>query len=130
VVPPAGTTVTSIPILLDDTMAKWACERPHEPGGAFVCDLDSGGWWPEPDGTTTVKFHIRIDRRVPGAKGTVRAYNPYDRTPANDTAAIPLEASPAPLYRLLLRPAKWAAFAGAVVAVVVVVYRRRRRAAS
>ncbi|MCT9110081.1 hypothetical protein N4G69_31595 [Streptomyces mirabilis] len=29
----------------------------------------------------------------------IRTYNPYDRTPGNDTARIPLEASPASPYR-------------------------------
>ena len=130
VVPPEGTTVTSIPYTFEDTDGKWACDRPDKPGGAFVCDLDRDAFWPDYDGTTTVRFHLRIDRQVPGAKGTVRAYNPYDRTPSNDVAAIPLEASPAPWYRSVLRPAKWAAITGAVVAALVVVHRRRRRASS
>lgn len=55
--------------------------------------------------------------------------NPYDRTPGNDTAGIPLEASPAPPYRSVVRPAVLvpAALAAAAAVAGVVVYRRRRR---
>ncbi|MFF5823213.1 hypothetical protein ACFY8Q_16875 [[Kitasatospora] papulosa] len=66
-----------------------------------------------------------------GAHGTIRTYGAYDRTPGNDTAAIPLEASPAPPHRSGLHPVTWAAVAvGAVAAVVLVTgYLRRRRRA-
>ncbi|MFD6282090.1 hypothetical protein ACFWFI_42020 [Streptomyces sp. NPDC060209] len=137
VVPPEGTTVTSIPYAFEDSDIKWGCEQPEKPGGAFVCDLggEAFSWSREDDGTTAIVFHVRIDRQVAGAQGTVRTYNPYDRTPGNDTAVIPLEASPAPplrsFFRSFFRPATWAAIAvGAVAAVVLVaVYRRRRRRA-
>lgn len=129
VVPPEGTTVTSVPYTFEDTGGKWACERPEKPGGAFVCDLNSDVFSAGDDGTTTVGFHFRIDRRVPGAHGTIRTYNPYDRTPGNDSAGIPLEASPAPSYRSVVRPAVLIpAVLGAVAVVAgVVVHRRRRR---
>ncbi|MFF0043526.1 hypothetical protein ACFYRG_46405 [Streptomyces mirabilis] len=91
VVPPEGTTATSIPYTFEDTDGKWACARPKKPGGAFVCDLYSDVLWPGDDGTTSVVFRFRIDRQVPGAHGTVRTYTPYDRTPGNDTARIPPE---------------------------------------
>ncbi|MET7783325.1 hypothetical protein ABZT28_47855 [Streptomyces sp. NPDC005388] len=104
-VPPEGATVTSIPYTFEDTDRQWACARPKKPGGAFVCDLDSDVLWPGDDGTTSLVFRFRIDRQVPGAHGTVRPYTPYDRTPGNDTARIPLEASPAPPYRSVVRPA-------------------------
>jgi hypothetical protein len=67
---------------------------------------------------------------VPGAHGTIRTYNPYDRTPGNDTARIPLEASPAPWYRAVVRPAVLIVAVPAAVAVAAagVAYRRRRRA--
>ncbi|MFJ1609876.1 hypothetical protein ACIOHS_42100 [Streptomyces sp. NPDC088253] len=54
VVPPEGTTVTSIPYTFEDTDGKWACARTKKPGGAFVCDLDSDVLWSGGDGTTTV----------------------------------------------------------------------------
>lgn len=130
VVPPEGTTVTSIPYTFEDTDRKWACARPKKPGGAFVCDLDSDVFWPGDDGTTTVGFRFRIDRQVPGAHGSVRTYNPYDRTPGNDTVRIPLEASPAPWYRSAVRPAVLipAVLAAVAVAAAGVTHRRRRRA--
>lgn len=127
VVPPEGTTVTSVPFTFEDTESRWACRRPGKPGGAFVCDLDGDAFSPGGDQTTTVGFRFRIDRRVPGAHGTVRAYGPFDRTPGNDTAVIALEASPAPPYRPLTRPG---VLVPAAVAVAGVVRRRRRRALS
>lgn len=133
VVPPEGTTVTSIPFVFEDSGGKWACERPEKPGGAFVCDIgtEDFSYVRHEGGTTAVEFHIRIDRQVPGARGTVRTYNPYDRTPGNDTADIPLEASPAlPFSGPALpfqNPGLWAAGA-VVVAVLVALFRRRRRA--
>jgi hypothetical protein len=132
VVPPEGTTVTSIPYTFEDTDGKWACARPEKPGGAFVCDLNSDVLWPGADGTTSVGFRFRIDRQVPGAHGTIRTYNPYDRTPGNDTARIPLEASPAPPYRAVVRPAVLipAVLAAVAAAAAGVAYRRRRRAVS
>ncbi|MET7899693.1 hypothetical protein [Streptomyces mirabilis] len=128
VVPPEGTTVTSIPYTFEDTDGKWACARSKKPGGAFVCDLDSDVLWPGDDGTTSVVFRFRIDRQVPGAHGTIRTYNPYDRTPGNDTARIPLEASPAPPYRAVVRPAVLIpAVPAAVAAAAAGVAHRRRR---
>lgn len=132
VVPPEGATVTSVPYSFEDTDRDWGCDRPERPGGAFVCDLagEALSWAGRDDGTTAIEFHIRIDRQVEGAQGTIRTYNPYDRTPGNDTAAIPLDASPAPAYRALLRPVTWAAIGGAAVlgtALAVVYLRRRKR---
>ncbi|MFI5792157.1 hypothetical protein [Streptomyces sp. NPDC051677] len=131
VVPPEGTTVTSIPYNIEGDDMKWACGRPEKPGKAFVCEVGSAAFYEARygDGSTAIDFHIRIDRQVPGAKGTIRTYNPFDRTPGNDVAAIPLEASPAPLYRAVLRPAVLmpaALVTAAAVAAAVVVRRRRR----
>ncbi|MFJ7996594.1 hypothetical protein ACIQ7D_05445 [Streptomyces sp. NPDC096310] len=127
VVPPEGTTITSIPYVFEGSGSSWACARPEKPGGAFVCDIGNDSFYDarHEEGTTAIDFHIRIDRQVPGARGTIRTYNPYDRTPGNDTATIPLDASPAPAYR---NPALWATVAGGAVAVVALVslYRRRR----
>ncbi|MEU0304633.1 hypothetical protein ABZ252_35045 [Streptomyces sp. NPDC006175] len=130
VVPPEGTTVTSIPYAFEEMDHGWGCEQPGKPGGAFVCDL--GGAAFTYDGTSTIVFHVRIDRQVPGARGTIRTYNAYDRTPGNDTAAIPLDASPAPAYRAFLRPVAWGPItAGGVVALALSAahLRRRRRSA-
>ncbi|MFJ8868070.1 hypothetical protein ACIRD6_20185 [Streptomyces sp. NPDC102473] len=128
VVPPEGTTVTSIPYAFEEADHTWGCARPERPGDAFVCDL--GGEAFARNGTADIVFRVRIDRQVAGAPGTIRTYHPYDRTPGNDTAVIPLEASPAPAYRSLMRPTAWAAIAvavGAAVALVTVVRRRLRR---
>ncbi|MER5750318.1 hypothetical protein [Streptomyces sp. NPDC002088] len=130
VVPPEGTTVTSIPYTLEDSGGKWACKRPEKPGGAFVCDIgyDDFSEVRNGGGTTAIDFHIRIDRQVPGAHGTIRTYNPNDRSPGNDTAVIPLQAPPALPHRPFLRAATWAAIVEGAVGVValVTVYRRRR----
>ncbi|MET7651107.1 MULTISPECIES: hypothetical protein [unclassified Streptomyces] len=129
VVPPEGTTVTSIPYTFEGDVGKWACARPEKPGGAFVCEIGYDGFYEvrHEGGTTAIDFHVRIDRQVPGAKGTIRTYNPFDRTPANDLAVIPLDASPAPPYRRFFgNPWTWTAGALAVV-VLAVVYRRRLR---
>ncbi|MFF4693838.1 hypothetical protein [Streptomyces sp. NPDC001307] len=130
VVPPEGTTVTSIPFTFEGDDGEWACQRPETPGGAFVCEIGDDNFYNaghEGD-VTAIDFHIRIDRQVPGAQGTIRTFNPFDRTPGNDTAVISLQASPAPPYRL---PTVWAVGAGpvAVLVVLVILYRRRRRAA-
>jgi hypothetical protein len=133
VVPPEGTTVTSIPYSFEGDGGKWACERPTGPGGAFVCAIGDERFYEARDGrgTTALDFHVRIDRQVPGAKGTIRTYNPYDRTPGNDVAAIPLEASPALPYRAFLQPGTWFAIgAGVLAAVALAAVHRRRRAAA
>ena len=134
VVPPEGTTVTSVPYTFEGDGGEWACARPEKPGGAFVCEIGYDPFYEvrHDGGTTAIDFHIRIDRRVPGAKGTIRTYNPFDRTPGNDIAAIPLEASPAPLYRSALRPAVLlpSVLAAVAVGAGVFLYRRRRARAA
>ncbi|WP_069172940.1 hypothetical protein [Streptomyces griseus] len=129
VVPPEGTTVTSVPYAFEESGGTWACERPENPGGAFVCRIGGDGFLDvlHPGGTTVIDFQVRIDRQVPGARGTIRTFNPYDRTPGNDSAVIPLDASPAPPYR---SPALWAVVAAGAVCVVGIaaaLLRRRRR---
>ncbi|AEN08386.1 MULTISPECIES: hypothetical protein [unclassified Streptomyces] len=128
VVPPEGTTVTAIPYTFEDTDGQWACERPKSPGGAFVCDAADPRFTEgrQDAGTTVVGFRFRIDRQVPGARGTIRTYNPYDRTPGNDTGVIPLEAAPAPFHRALPHPVAWGAGGAAAAAFLYAVYRRRR----
>ncbi|WP_233221754.1 hypothetical protein [Streptomyces carminius] len=98
VIPPEGTTVTSIPRTYDDFEGgggKWACDRPKKSGGPYVCDLGAPPFGMLPPGRSSeVTFHFRIDRKVPGARGSVRVFGPFDRTPANDTAPIPVRAHP------------------------------------
>ncbi|MFC5204112.1 hypothetical protein [Streptomyces kaempferi] len=130
VVPPEGTTVTSIPYTFEDDGGDWACTQPKKHGGAFVCEIGYDefsevrheGW------TTVIGFKIRIDRQVPGAKGTIRTSNPFDRTPRNDKAVIPLAASPALLPQLAHdSTAIWIAVSAAGIAVIVAIVLRRRR---
>ncbi|MEV6166608.1 hypothetical protein AB0L99_00080 [Streptomyces sp. NPDC051954] len=129
VIPPEGTTVTSVPYVFEGDGSKWACGRPKKPAGKLVCDIGYDSFYEvrHEGGTTAIAFHVRIDRQVPGARGTIRTYNPYDRTPGNDTAAIPLDASPAPLYRRYLTPLIVGAAAVVAVALALVLLRRRRQ---
>ncbi|MGW1029343.1 hypothetical protein ACWD4J_37655 [Streptomyces sp. NPDC002577] len=130
VVPPEGTTVTSIPYTFEGDGGDWACVQPKKSGGAFRCQIgyDEFSEVHNEGGTTVIGFRIHIDRQVPGAHGTIRTFNPYDRTPGNDTAVIPLDASPAAAHR---PTAPWGAIgAGAAVilaALTFVLVRRRRR---
>ncbi|KQX82268.1 hypothetical protein [Streptomyces sp. Root1310] len=129
VVPPEGTTVTSIPYVFEEDEGKWACARPEKPDGAFVCEIGHDGLYEvrHEGGTTAIDFHIRIDRQVRGAEGTIRTYNPFDRTPANDVGVIPLDASPASPYRFSSHPWAWTAGALVVVILAAAYLRRRRR---
>ncbi|MGW7169411.1 hypothetical protein ACWGH3_29835 [Streptomyces sp. NPDC054884] len=129
VVPPQGTTVTSVPYRFEEDGGKWACDRPEKPGGAFVCEIGRDQFHEvrRIGGTTAIDFHIRIDRQVAGAQGVIRTDNPYDRTPANDVAVIPLDASPAPPHRYAWA---WAAGALTVVLLAAAAYVRRRRQAT
>lgn len=54
-------------------------------------------------------------------------YNPYDRTPGNDPAVVPVDASPAALRRALSGPVAWTAVAAIAAAVAVAVVHRSRR---
>lgn len=132
VVPPEGTTVTSIPYTFEDDGGDWACTRPKKRGGAFVCEIGYDGFSEvrHEGGTTVIGFKIRIDRQVAGAKGTIRTSNPFDRTPGNDKAVIALAASPALLPQLAHdSTAIWTAVSAAGIAVIVTlaIVRRRRR---
>ncbi|KUN85734.1 hypothetical protein [Streptomyces griseoruber] len=129
VVPPAGTTITSIPWEGDDDDRRYACRPPQdEDNPFFLCDLSE---WPAPapGASITLGFHIRIDRRIPGAEGSLTVYGPHDPVPGNDSAAIRVRAAPAP-------PLRWqqgALAAGALAAVVTAggwFVRRRRRGMS
>ncbi|MFD3440649.1 hypothetical protein ACFWU3_24430 [Streptomyces sp. NPDC058685] len=117
VIPPEGTTVTSIPYVSDDNGPDWVCDRPKKPSKAFVCDLETDSFgWLAPGRDTTIEFHIRIDEKVPDARGRIRAVGAFDRTHTNDTAAILVDAKPAPPRW----PLTWVAAAGAAAGAVVV----------
>ncbi|WP_405808750.1 hypothetical protein OG524_01920 [Streptomyces sp. NBC_01520] len=120
-----------MPYTFENSEGEWACDRPENPDGAFVCDIGQGGFMEVLDegGTTAIDF--RIDRQVPGARGTIRTYNRYDRTAGNDLAVIPLDASPALPCRPHRDPVVWAVGAvGAVTVVVLVAPHRWRRRVS
>ncbi|MER7660191.1 hypothetical protein [Streptomyces sp. NPDC096193] len=125
VIPPEGTTVTSIPYVSDDEGPDWVCDRPKKPSKAYVCDLGADSFSAlAPGRDTTIDFHFRIDRKVAGARGLVRAVGAFDRTHTNDTAAIPVDAKPASRSSLM-----GVAGAGAVGVAVGLwfVFRRRSR---
>ncbi|MET8631546.1 hypothetical protein [Streptomyces sp. NPDC004680] len=115
VVPPAGTTVTSIPWEGDDDDRRYSCRPPQDKDNYFfLCDL-SQRRAPEPGSSITIGFHIRIDKRIPGAEGSLTVYGPNDPQPGNDRDVIPVEAAPAPLWRWqnpLWRWQHWALAAG------------------
>lgn len=128
VVPPPGTTVTSIPWEGDDDDRRYSCRLPQDKDNYFfLCDGN-----PLPGSSVTIGFHIRIDKRIPGAEGSVTAYSPNDPVPGNDRATIPVEAAPAPLWRWqnpLWRRQHWAPAAGvlALAALTGGWFVRRRR---
>jgi hypothetical protein len=129
VVPPEGTTVTSIPYTIEEDRGTWACDRPAKPGGAFVCDIGTDRFGPEltRGRTTVIGFRVRIDRVVPGAQGTISTYGPFDRTPGNDRAVIAVDASPAtPVARWHLVGWSVAVAAGGVAAAGALRVRRHR----
>ncbi|MGW7467786.1 hypothetical protein ACWGJT_24710 [Streptomyces xantholiticus] len=79
---PAGTKAVKIPGL---------CNPSDEPG-SYRC----GSWqrWVEEDYTAPLTFTLKVEKAVPGAKGTVALTGeprPFDKNPANDTAAIELD---------------------------------------
>lgn len=73
---PAGTKAVKIPGL---------CNPSDEPG-RYRC----GSWqrWVEEDYTAPLTFTLKVEKAVPGAKGTVALTGeprPFDKNPANDT---------------------------------------------
>ncbi|WP_189714061.1 hypothetical protein [Streptomyces phaeofaciens] len=72
VVPPPGTTITSIPWEGDDDDRRYSCRPPQDKDNHFfLCDAN-----PLPGSSVTIGFHIRIDKRIPGAKGSITVYGP------------------------------------------------------
>ncbi|WP_425839665.1 hypothetical protein [Streptomyces fractus] len=91
IVPPKGTTITGTPYMVDGDPIDDACKRPAKGSRAWRCSLGSEAF-ESIDGhkgaRTTVTVRLRIDDKVPGARGTVRVVGKYDRTHGNDTAAL------------------------------------------
>ncbi|WP_405771709.1 hypothetical protein OHU34_42030 [Streptomyces sp. NBC_00080] len=95
VVPPPGTTVTSIPWEGDDDDRRYACRPPQDKDNYFfLCDFS-----PSAGSSVTIGFHIRIDKRIPGAEGSITVYGPNDPVPGNDRDTISVDAASAPLWR-------------------------------
>ncbi|KPI23345.1 hypothetical protein OV320_0860 [Actinobacteria bacterium OV320] len=95
VVPPPGTTVTSIPWEGDDDDRRYACQPPQDKDNYFfLCDFSTSA-----GSSVSIGFHIRIDERIPGAKGSITVYGPNDPVPDNDRDTISVDATSAPLWR-------------------------------
>lgn len=94
IVPPRGTTVVGTPYEVDGDPMDGACRAVRNRPGVRTCPLNSDAF-ESVDGrkgaASTVTVRFRIDRNVPGARGAVRAVGKYDRTPGNDTAALPAD---------------------------------------
>ncbi|MEU1854342.1 hypothetical protein ABZ499_35155 [Streptomyces sp. NPDC019990] len=98
VTPPAGTTITGAPGPGEqgDPGPLWNC-TPHKAGAkSYTCDIGSTDF--RPGDSVTQEFTVRIDRVVPGSRGSVQAVeNPdhpnRDDDAANDTAAIAVKAT-------------------------------------
>ncbi|RFU82380.1 hypothetical protein DY218_33315 [Streptomyces triticagri] len=98
VVPPEGTTITSTPYEVDGDPMDGACAEARHRERVWICDLGGEafeGVEGRKGARATVTTRIRIDRKVPGARGSVRAVGKYDRTHGNDTVALPAEVSEA-----------------------------------
>ena len=81
---PAGTKVVKVPTL---------CSAWGEPG-RYRC----GSWqsWVDDGHRPALPFTLKIEKAVPGAQGTIALNSeprPFDKNPANDSAAIVVEAT-------------------------------------
>ncbi|MEV5955794.1 hypothetical protein AB0M11_18805 [Streptomyces sp. NPDC051987] len=107
VTPPAGTTIVGAPGPGEqgDPGPLWNCTPGKAGAKSYTCDVRSTDF--RPGDSVTQEFRVRIDRVVPGARGSVKAlenprYPNRDDDTANDTAAItvkatgPATSSPAP----------------------------------
>ncbi|WP_307865456.1 hypothetical protein [Streptomyces montanisoli] len=93
VTPPAGTTITGAPGPGEqgDPGPLWNCTPGKAGAKSYTCDIAGTDF--RPGDSVTQKFTVRIDRAVPGARGSVRAvenhkYPNRDNDAANDTAPI------------------------------------------
>ncbi|MCI3273531.1 hypothetical protein [Streptomyces cylindrosporus] len=98
VTPPAGTTITGAPGPGEqgDPGPLWNCTPGKAGAKSYTCDIGSTDF--RPGDLVTQDFTVRIDRVVPGARGSLRAvenpeYPNRDNDAANDTAAITVKAT-------------------------------------
>ncbi|MHB9862282.1 hypothetical protein [Streptomyces sp. YIM S03343] len=98
VTPPAGTTITGAPGPGEqgDPGPLWNCTPGKAGAKSYTCVIDDADF--RPGDSVTQEFTVRIDRVVPGARGSVRAvenpkYPNRDDDAANDTAAIAVKAT-------------------------------------
>ncbi|MET7474981.1 hypothetical protein ABZT17_11565 [Streptomyces sp. NPDC005648] len=98
VTPPAGTTITGAPGPSEqgDPGPLWNCTPRKAGAKSYTCAIASTDF--RPGDSVTQEFKVRIDRVVPGARGSVKAvenpdYPNRDDDTANDTAAIDVEAT-------------------------------------
>ncbi|MEV5137935.1 hypothetical protein AB0K71_27760 [Streptomyces syringium] len=135
---PEGTTITSLATPADGGAHPCTEKDRSEGGPSYICAI--GDDFPAGD-RETLRFHVRIDKKVEGAEGRVEIVDrdgcpPSDPDPENDSAPIrvevvdPAPASPAstadaaPSRTLLLATTSGTAFSAAVIALGVA---RRRR---
>ncbi|MEU9455065.1 hypothetical protein [Streptomyces sp. NPDC048277] len=98
VTPPVGTTITGAPGPGEqgDPGPLWNCTPGKAGAKSYTCDIGSTDF--RPGDFVTQEFTVRIDRVVPGARGSVRAvenpeYPNREDDAANDTAAITVKAT-------------------------------------
>lgn len=98
VTPPAGTTITGAPGAGEqgDPGPLWNCTPGKTGAKSYTCDIASTDFGP--GDSVTQEFTVRIDKVVPGARGSVRAvenpeYPNRDDDASNDTAAITVKAT-------------------------------------
>ncbi|MFJ5266009.1 hypothetical protein ACIQAC_36660 [Streptomyces sp. NPDC088387] len=98
VTPPAGTTITGAPGPGEqgDPGPRWNCTPGKAGAKSYTCDITSTDF--RPGDSVTQEFTVRIDRVVPGARGSVRAvenaeFPNRDDDTSNDTAAIPVKST-------------------------------------
>lgn len=98
VTPPAGTTITGAPGPGEqgDPGPLWNCTPRKAGAKSYTCDIASTDF--KPGDVVTQEFTVRIDRVVPGARGSVKAvenpeYPNRDDDAANDTTAIGVKAT-------------------------------------
>jgi hypothetical protein len=98
VTPPAGTTITGAPGPGEqgDPGPLWSCTPGKAGAKSYTCDIANTDFGP--GDSVTQEFTVRIDRVVPGARGSVRAvenpeYPNRDDDASNDTTAIAVKAT-------------------------------------
>lgn len=101
VTPPAGTTITGAPGAGEqgDPGPRWNCTPAKVGAKSYTCAVASTDF--RPGDSVSQEFTVRIDRVVPGARGSVKAvenpaYPNRDDDATNDTAEIAVKATGSP----------------------------------